>query len=177
MKWILTGLASLSLSFMALIVLPGCKKNLPPEEAEKHITLEMEKGGKIVIELYADSAPKTVQNFVKLTREGFYDGLTFHRVIPNFVAQGGDPLGNGTGDPGYTIPAEFNDRPHVTGAVAMARSTDPNSAGSQFYICLAPQPSLDRNYTVFGQVIEGMDVVKQIQRGDRMKRVTVGRKS
>jgi peptidylprolyl isomerase/peptidyl-prolyl cis-trans isomerase B (cyclophilin B) len=141
----------------------------------KQVTIEMEKGGKIVIEFYPDSATKTVENFLKLTQDGFYDGLTFHRVEPNFVVQGGDPRGNGTGGPGYMIPAEFNGRPHTTGTVAMARSADPDSAGSQFYICLAPQPFLDRNYTVFGQVIEGMDVVNQIRRGDRMKRVVVGK--
>ncbi|MBI4209681.1 MAG: peptidylprolyl isomerase [Deltaproteobacteria bacterium] len=155
--------------------IPGCKKGAPPMQEGKYATIEMEKGGKIVIEFHPDSAPKTVENFLKLTREGFYDGLTFHRVEPGFVVQGGDPRGNGTGGPGYLIPAEFNDRPHVTGTVAMARSADPDSAGSQFYICLAPQPFLDRNYTVFGQVIEGMDVVSQIQRGDRMKRVMVGK--
>jgi len=135
--------------------------------------IEMAKGGRIVIEFYPQDAPNTVDNFIKLTNKGFYNGLTFHRVEPGFVVQGGDPLGNGTGGPGYTIKAEFNAQKHLTGTVAMARSAHPDSAGSQFYICLEPQPFLDRNYTVFGQVIEGMDVVKGIVKGDVMKKVTI----
>jgi len=123
--------------------------------------------------MFPDSAPNTVANFIYLAKKGFYDGLTFHRVEPDFVIQGGDPNGNGTGGPGYHIKAEFNSRKHLEGTVAMARSDDPDSAGSQFYICLAPQPSLDGKYTVFGQVIEGMDVVKKIKVGDKMLKVTV----
>ena len=129
--------------------------------------------GKIVIEFYEMDAPETVANFVKLAKKGFYDGLSFHRVVPGFVVQGGDPKGDGTGGPGYTIKDEFNSRKHLTGTVAMARTPAPNSAGSQFYICLAPQPALDGRYTVFGQVVEGMDVVMKIKRGDIMKRVTI----
>ena len=129
--------------------------------------------GDILIELYPDSAPNTVANFKALAGEGFYDGLTFHRVIPGFVAQGGDPKGNGTGGPGYTIKAEFNDRKHERGTLAMARSADPDSAGSQFYICLEPQPHLDGQYTVFGKVVEGMDVVDKIKVGTVMEKVTV----
>ncbi|MGB9553010.1 MAG: peptidylprolyl isomerase [bacterium] len=129
--------------------------------------------GTIKIEMYPQDAPNTVANFIYLAKKGFYNGLTFHRVEPGFVIQGGDPNGNGTGGPGYHIKAEFNSRKHLTGTVAMARSNDPNSAGSQFYICLAPQPSLDGKYTVFGQVIEGMDVVQKIQVGDKMLKVTV----
>src|SRR5690348_15565818 len=135
--------------------------------------IELENGGTIKFELYPDSAPKTVANFEKLANSGFYNGLTFHRVEPGFVVQGGDPNGNGTGGPGYKIPAEFNERKHVTGTLAMARSSDPNSAGSQFYICLAPAPFLDRQYTVFGQVLEGQDLVQKIRRGDKMKTVKV----
>lgn len=134
--------------------------------------IETEKGT-IKFEMYPQDAPNTVANFVYLAKRGFYDGLTFHRVEPGFVVQGGDPNGNGTGGPGYHIKAEFNSRKHLTGTVAMARSDDPNSAGSQFYICLAPQPALDGKYTVFGQVIEGMDVVQKIQVGDKMLKVTV----
>lgn len=119
--------------------------------------------GNITVELYPDSAPKTVENFLKLEEKKFYDGLTFHRVEPGFVIQGGDPKGDGTGNAGYSIPAEFNGRKHLEGTVAMARANDPNSASCQFYICLAPQPKLDTlGYTVFGQVISGMDVVKKI---------------
>lgn len=132
--------------------------------------LETEKGT-IKFEMYPHDAYNTVSNFIYLAKKGFYDGLTFHRVEPGFVIQGGDPHGNGTGGPGYHIKAEFNSRKHLEGTVAMARAKDPNSAGSQFYICLAPQPSLDGKYTVFGQVIEGMDVVKRIQVGDKILRV------
>jgi len=135
--------------------------------------IELAKGGRIVIEFYPADAPNTVDNFIKLTNKGFYNGLTFHRVVPGFVAQGGDPSGNGTGGPGYNIKAEFNKQSHKLGTVAMARSTDPDSAGSQFYICLAPQPDLDGQYTVFGQVVEGMDLVMKIAIGDVMKKVTI----
>lgn len=112
-------------------------------------------------------------NFKALAGKGYYDGLVFHRVIPGFMAQGGDPLGTGTGGPGYKVKAEFNKHKHQRGTVAMARSSDPDSAGSQFYICFGPQPHLDGQYTVFGQVIEGMDVVDQIRQGDEMVKVSV----
>lgn len=135
--------------------------------------IELENGGTIKIEFYPDSAPNTVANFEKLANSGFYNGLTFHRVVDGFVAQGGDPAGNGTGGPGYKIKAEFNNRKHLTGTLAMARSQHPDSAGSQFYICLAPQPFLDNQYTVFGQVTEGMDLVQKIRIGDKMKTVKV----
>lgn len=134
--------------------------------------IEME-AGQVAIELYEKDAPGTVANFVKLAKQGFYDGLRFHRVVPGFVVQGGDPKGDGTGGPGYTIPDELNMSKHLTGAVAMAKTAAPNSAGSQFYITLAPQPALDGKYTVFGQVVEGMDVVMKIRRGDIMKKVTI----
>jgi len=132
--------------------------------------------GDIVIEFLEDIAPEHSANFKKLAGEGFYNGLTFHRVEPGFVIQGGDPDGNGMGGPGYTIPAEIK-APHVDGAVAMARTGDAvnpqrRSSGSQFYICLGPQHFLDGAYTVFGQVTSGMDVVKKIQRGDKMVEVT-----
>ncbi|MFC1714653.1 peptidylprolyl isomerase [Candidatus Poribacteria bacterium] len=130
-------------------------------------------GGRIILDFYPSDAPNTVDNFIKLTNKGFYDGLKFHRVIPGFVAQGGCPLGNGTGGPGYQIKAEFNSQKHLKGSLAMARSSDPDSAGSQFYICLEPQPGLDGQYTVFGKVIEGMELVEGIQIGDVMKKVTI----
>ena len=130
--------------------------------------------GKIVVELYEKDAPGTVANFVKLAKQGFYNGVGFHRIVPGFVVQGGDPKGDGTGGPGYTIKDEVNARKHLTGTVAMAKTAAPNSAGSQFYITLAPQPSLDSGYTVFGQVVEGMDdVVRKIKHGDIMKKVTI----
>jgi len=144
-------------------------KDIP---AGDHIKIET-KHGDILIELYADTAPNTVANFKALAGKGFYDGLSFHRVIAGFMAQGGDPEGTGTGGPGYKVKAEFNERKHVRGTVAMARSASPDSAGSQFYICFGPQPHLDGQYTIFGQVIEGIDIVDQIKQGDVMEKVFV----
>jgi cyclophilin family peptidyl-prolyl cis-trans isomerase len=118
--------------------------------------------GTFSFEFYPDDAPQTVASFIKLAKDGFYDGLIFHRIIDGFMIQGGDPTGTGNGGPGYTIKAEFNKRKHVLGTVAMARTADPDSAGSQFYICLAPTPSLDEEYTVFGQVVDGIDVIEAI---------------
>lgn len=135
--------------------------------------ITLEDGGEIRIEFFAEDAPKTVENFLTLIRKGFYDGLTFHRVVPDFVVQGGDPKGNGTGGPGYTIKAEFNPRTHGRGTVAMARSQQPDSAGSQFYITYGPQPHLDGHYTVFGQVVAGLEHVDRIKPGDRMKSVAI----
>jgi len=124
----------------------------------------------MVVEFWPDVAPKTVENFVKLAKEGFYDGTAFHRVVKGFMIQGGDPLTKdaakesrwGTGDPGYKIKAEFNARPHVRGVLSMARSSQPDSAGCQFFICLADAKFLDRQYTAFGRVIKGDDVLGQI---------------
>jgi len=118
--------------------------------------------GPIELELFWKETPKTAENLLKLTLSGFYNGLTFHRIIPNFVVQGGDPVGNGSGGPGYSIPFEKADTKHLRGSLGMARSQDPNSAGSQFYICLKPLPDLDGRYVVFGKVISGMDVVDKI---------------
>ncbi|MGO9453864.1 MAG: peptidylprolyl isomerase [Candidatus Binataceae bacterium] len=135
--------------------------------------------GTFVIELYPKVAPKTVANFESLVNKGFYNGLTFHRVVPDFVVQGGDPDGTGAGGPGYTVPAEIDSNEHhLRGTVATARLGDDvnpkrDSSGSQFYICLARQASLDGGYTIFGGVIKGMDVVDQIQKGDHMKKITL----
>ena len=125
--------------------------------------------GTIKFKFLEDKAPGHVKNFVDLAKKGFYDGTRFHRVIPGFMIQGGDPLSKsgdrvrmGTGGPGYSIKAEFNDTPHVRGIVSMARSQDPNSAGSQFFICVDAAPFLDGQYTAFGQVVEGMEVVDKI---------------
>lgn len=129
---------------------------------------------KIVIELFPKEAPKTVENFVSLIRKGFYDGLKFHRVIPGFVAQGGCPLGTGTGGPGYTIPCETKDNPHKheRGSLSMAhRGKD--TGGSQFFICFEPQPHLNGVHTVFGKVVEGMEHVDMILQGDIMEKVVV----
>ncbi len=147
------------------------KKGTPRVKQSAIIT--MDKGGEIKIDFYPADAPKTVENFVTLAKKGFYDGLVFHRVEPGFVAQGGDPKGNGTGGPGYQIKAEFNKQKHVRGTVAMARSQSPDSAGSQFYICFKPAPFLDGNYTVFGIVTSGMEVVDGIKIGDKMKSVKI----
>ena len=130
--------------------------------------------GNIVIQLFPDVAPGHVENFVKLARDGFYDGSTFHRVIPGFMIQGGDPnskdedrSNDGQGGPGYTINAEFSDIPHKRGILSMARAQDPNSAGSQFFIVVADSNFLDGQYTVFGEVIEGMDVADKIVNVER----------
>ncbi len=137
-----------------------------------HLRIETGEGD-ICIELYSDDAPNTVANFKALAGKGFYDGLNFHRVIPGFVAQGGCPRGDGTGGPGYKVKAEFNSRKHERGVLSMARSSDPDSAGSQFYICYAVHPHLDGQYTVFGKVTEGMDVVDKIKVGTEISQVSV----
>jgi len=144
-----------------------------PEGSKPLVSIELEKGGTVEMELYPDTAPQHVASFIDLIEKNYYDGLNFHRVVPGFVAQGGCPKGTGTGGPGYAVKAEFNARPHLSGTLAMARSSDPDSAGSQFYICLAPQPSLDGNYTVFGQVTEGFEHVQKIKVGDKMAKITV----
>ena len=127
------------------------------------------KFGSITLEFFPEVAPGHVNNFITLAKKGFFDGTTFHRVIPGFMIQGGDPNSkdadkatHGTGGPGHTINAEFNDKPHKRGTLSMARSASPNSAGSQFFICVADSPFLDRQYTVFGQVVSGMDVIDKI---------------
>ena len=129
--------------------------------------------GDIVFSFYPDDAPLHSAAFIKLARAGFYDGLKFHRYEPGFVIQGGDPAGNGTGGPGYNLEAEFSERPHIAGTVAMARSSSPHSAGSQFYIVLDDAPFLNRQYTVFGHVTEGQTVVDTIRAGDVMTKVTI----
>jgi cyclophilin family peptidyl-prolyl cis-trans isomerase len=120
--------------------------------------------GDFTVELWDDVAPKHAENFKKLVESDFYDGLTFHRIIPGFVIQGGCPKGDGTGGPGWNVEAEFNDRKHEPGVLSMARSADPNSAGSQFFVCLTREhcQHLDGQYTAFGKVIEGMDTIEKI---------------
>lgn len=128
------------------------------------------KHGKMVVEFFDKVAPKTVENFKKLAKDGFYNGTAFHRIVDGFMIQGGDPLTKdvankdrfGTGDPGYKIKAEFNSNKHVLGVISMARAQNPDSAGSQFFICLAPAPFLDGQYTAFGKLIAGEDVLKKI---------------
>lgn len=132
------------------------------------VTIEMENGKKVEIELFPKAAPNTVNNFIALVKSGFYDGLTFHRVIPEFMIQGGDPDGAGTGGPGYSIAGEFksnnvqNDLKHTRGILSMARAADPNSGGSQFFIMVADSPQLDGEYAAFGKVTSGMDAVDEI---------------
>lgn len=133
--------------------------------------------GDITLAFFPDSAPSHVNNFIELAKKGFFDGTAFHRVIPGFMIQGGDPNStspdrnrHGMGGPGYTLKAEFNSRPHKRGTLSMARSTNPDSAGSQFFICVADAPFLNRQYTVFGEVISGMDVVDKIVAEPRDKR-------
>ena len=143
--------------------------------------METEKGN-LVLELFAKDVPKTVNNFVFLARQGYYDGTTFHRVIPGFMAQGGDPTGTGMGNPGYRFADEFTIHTHVAGALSMANS-GPNTNGSQFFICYTPQPGLDGKHTVFGQLIQGMDVLEKITprdpsqnpqfAGDKIIKVTI----
>lgn len=136
------------------------------------VTMETNRGT-IELELYPEHAPMTVNNFIFLTNDGFYDGVKFHRVIANFMIQGGDPTGSGRGGPGYRFQDETYDNPlkHGTGVLSMANA-GPNTNGSQFFITHAPQPHLDGRHTVFGKVIAGMDVVNAIQQGDVMEKVT-----
>ncbi len=144
---------------------------LPPMtiDVNKEYTATIKtKYGDIVIELYPEDAPVTVNNFVHLARTGFYDTTTFHRVIPGFMAQGGDPTGTGKGGPGYKFQDEISNRKHKTGAVSMANS-GPNTNGSQFFICYAPQPHLNGKHTVFGQVTAGMDVANRLRPADPTK--------
>lgn len=166
-----------------------------PEDVEENpvVTITMENDTQITAELYPEIAPNTVANFVSLVEDGFYDGLIFHRVIPGFMIQGGDPEGNGTGNPGYAIPGEFssngfeNDLEHERGVLSMARSQDPDSAGSQFFIMTELSPHLDGDYAAFGKVTEGMEVADEIVSAERddmdkpledqqMKEVTVDTK-
>ncbi len=151
--------------------------NEPVDAQVEQVAVVKTRQGEFVIEFHFDSAPVAVENFKNLVRQRFYDGLTFHRRENTeilSIIQGGDPNGDGTGGPGHTIIDEYtnpNQRPHLRGTIAMAHTGAPNSAGSQFYICFKPQPSLDGRYTTFGQVIKGMDVVDRLRVGDVMKTV------
>ncbi|MDD5509935.1 MAG: peptidylprolyl isomerase [Dehalococcoidales bacterium] len=131
--------------------------------------------GNMVLELFASDVPNTVNNFVFLANDGFYDGTTFHRVVPDFVIQGGDPTGTGRGNPGYSFADEFSEHTHLAGALSMANSgADTN--GCQFFITLTPQHGLDGKHSVFGQLIDGMDVLQQIEQGDVIIRITIEEK-
>ena len=170
--------------FLLLLTVIGCalpfNSNLTPEEQVAVVTTDK---GIFVFEFYPDAAPVAVDNFIKLINQKFYDGLTFHRKVdaPGLnIIQGGCPEGDGTGGPGWNIVDEYthpNQRPHIRGTVAMARANAPNSAGSQFYICFKPQPHLDGQYTTFGGVVQGMDIVDQLAIGDVMTKIRLEAKS
>jgi len=171
------------LAILFLFVIAGCTGNNitggaiaiggDVKMSNKVVTIETDKGT-IKFELYEEKAPITTKNFIELASSGFYDGLNFHRVEPGFVIQGGDPNGDGTGGSEKTIQLETSpELKHVKGVVAMARSQDPNSASSQFYITLADAPFLDGNYAVFGKVTEGMETVESIVVGDKMTKVSI----
>ncbi len=172
-KLILTSLFGLVVGLANIYAADEPKKdgtNAPPAAAAKEVAVIKTTAGDMVIEFWPDVAPKTVQNFKDLANKGFYDGTAFHRVIKGFMIQGGDPLTKdpskeamwGTGDPGYKIKAEFNDHSHVRGVISMARSNDPDSAGSQFFICHGDPKFLDHQYTGFGKLIKGDDVLEKI---------------
>ena len=158
------------------VVLPPEEEVAPPPmtidtSKQYTATIETEKGD-LVLELFASDVPVTVNNFVFLAREGFYDDTTFHRVIPDFMAQGGDPTGTGAGGPGYSFADEFTEHTHVVGALSMANA-GPNTNGSQFFITYTPQHHLDGKHSVFGQLIDGMDVLEAIEQGDTIIRITI----
>ncbi len=158
----------------------GKDTKFTPEETKKmaETTALIEtRLGNIELKFFPDVAPNHVKNFIDLAKKGFYDGTTFHRVIPGFMVQGGDPntknpdrARHGMGGPGYSLKAEFNDKPHKRGTLSMARSSSPDSAGSQFFICVAPASFLDKQYTVFGEVLSGMEVVDKIVKEPRDKK-------
>jgi cyclophilin family peptidyl-prolyl cis-trans isomerase len=148
---------------LAALIVAGTVNAAPDPENTIYLDL---KDGRVVIELRPDLAPRHVARIKELARKGFYDGIVFHRVIDGFMAQGGDPTGTGTGGSGVRLPAEFSNEPFVRGTVGMARSQDPNSADSQFFICFAPAPFLNGKYTVVGRVVEGMEHVDHIKKGD-----------
>ena len=173
--------------FFAAAQLGAEEKKEKPMNTSNEVAVIKTSEGDMVAEFWPDVAPKTVENFKKLARQGFYDGTAFHRVIKGFMIQGGDPLTKdeskraswGTGDPGYKIAAEFNEKSHTRGVLSMARSNDPNSAGSQFFICHGDPTFLDRQYTAFGKLIKGDEVLEKIATtktgpGDRpLKRINV----
>lgn len=163
---------SLALALIAGIVPLTSHAAKPILDAENTLYLDL-KDGRVVIQLRPDLAPKHVARIKELVRQGFYDGLKFHRVIPGFMAQTGDPRGDGTGGSGQHLKAEFSAAPHVRGTVSMARAADPNSADSQFFICFQDAPHLNNHYTVWGQVIEGMEYVDKIKAGSPIDNGTV----
>lgn len=184
---------------LSIFILTGCNNNtvnnlnidfdIEGNEAKLNydtknplVAMQIENYGAIVIELYPEYAPNTVNNFITLVKEGFYDNNNFHRLAKNFVLQGGDPNGDGTGGPGYKIYGEFKDNgyykntlKHERGTVSMARSTLPNSAGSQFFICLEAAPNLDDQYAAFGKVIDGMEIIDKIEAKETISDINTGK--
>ncbi len=161
--------AGLALILFAAVALAEVPADIKMEDAEHPLVKMTTDKGIIYLELFPEIAPVHVDNFLTLIKKGFYNGLAFHRVVRGTIIQGGDPDGTGKGGPGYTIPAEFNFRKHKRGTLSMARASHPDSAGSQFYICLKRMSQLDNKYTVFGQVVKGLDGPAKIRKGDRMK--------
>jgi peptidyl-prolyl cis-trans isomerase B (cyclophilin B) len=164
------------LTFLMLFIAPAIfateekKQETTPMNSPNEVAVIKTTEGDMVLQLWTDAAPNTIENFKKLARQGFYDGTIFHRIVKGFMIQGGDPNSKdpakessyGQGGPGYNVNAEFNDHSHDRGVISMARSSDPNSAGSQFFICLAPVHRLDHQYTTFGKLIKGQDVLEKI---------------
>ncbi len=181
--WLVLVFVLVALAAAAPVLAQSSNSDGLPMRHTGHYAIVQTERGTFVIELYPQVAPKTVANFEKLVNQGFYNNLTFHRVVPGFVVQGGDPRGDGTGGPGYEIPAEINpNEKHLRGTVATARTSDRvnperRSSGSQFYICLEPQPELNGKYTIFGGVVKGMNVVDQIKVGDHMEKITLSNKA
>jgi peptidylprolyl isomerase len=157
-------LKSLTLAALVSVLILSFGGPVRAADPENTIYLDVPKG-RVVIELRPDLAPQTVAQIKALVRRGFYDGIVFHRVIPGFMAQTGDPTGTGTGGSGHNVPAEFSQAHFLRGTVGMARAQDPNSGDSQFFICFAPQPGLDGQYTIFGQVTSGMEFIDAIKSG------------
>jgi peptidyl-prolyl cis-trans isomerase B (cyclophilin B) len=171
------GVVRMELSILAVVLMSGAVFAAEDKKEEKtsvntlnEVAVIKTNEGEMVVEFWKDSAPKTIENFKKLARSGFYNGTIFHRIVKGFMIQGGDPTSKdpakensyGQGDPGYKIKAEFNDHSHERGVLSMARGPDPDSAGSQFFICLAPVPTLDHQYTTFGKLIKGDEVLEKI---------------
>jgi peptidyl-prolyl cis-trans isomerase B (cyclophilin B) len=169
---LLTVCCVLALAFSTNTTYSEEKKEGTAAQTSEEAAIMKTSEGEMVFKFWADAAPKTIENFKKLAKSGFYDGTSFHRIVNGFMIQGGDPLTKdpanearfGNGDPGYSIKAEFNDHKHLRGVLSMARSSDPDSAGSQFFICLASKPSLDHQYTTFGKLVKGDDVLEKIAR-------------
>ena len=157
-------MGNLKILLPVVLILTMADKDVAATDLENTILMDL-KNGQVVIEMLPEFAPKHVERIKELVRQEFYDGVVFHRVIEGFMAQGGDPTGTGTGGSGQNLDAEFSDARHVRGTLSMARSQNPNSADSQFFICFADTPHLDGQYTVWGRVVEGMEFVDQIKRG------------